>query len=37
MTDQYPKITQEALEASIVVLMGNMQDPEYLNGSPYSA
>lgn len=37
MTNQYPKVTQEALEASIVVLLGNMQNANYLKDSPYSA
>lgn len=37
MSNQYPKVTQEALEASIVVLLGNMQNPNYLKDSPYSA
>lgn len=37
MSNQYPKITQEALEASIIVLLGNMQNADYLKDSPYSA
>lgn len=37
MSNQYPKITQEALEASIIVLLGNMQSTNYLKDSPYSA
>lgn len=37
MSNQYPKITQEALDASIIVLLGNMQNPNYLKDSPYSA
>lgn len=37
MADKYPKLTQEALEDSINVIMSNITDPDYLKGSTYSA
>ena len=37
MTDKYPKVTQEGLEAAVTVLLGNMQEAKYLDGAPYSS
>ena len=37
MTDKYPKVTQEGLEAAVTILLGNMQEAKYLDGAPYSS
>ena len=37
MSDKYPKVTQEGLDAAVTVLLGNMQQQSYLKDAPYSA